>query len=400
MCTNNKLANPFKRILIYFGILFLIPAIFISSNCFILKTSIYGQSPQEELEQIKKEKEETIQKIEGVKNQESVYLKDVKAVEAELLNSLSQLGGLNEKLKDSKSDVDNTTIELVIMEQELKKIDAELAQKKSVLNNRVVSVYKHSNRNIFEVLLKSEDFIEFVSRLKLMTILASEDAAVVNEINDKKEANITLKKSIIDLREKQTRIKEEIEGVINQAEKKQREVEDLYDEKSNLLSKTRSDKNALLAIIKDFEIKEFEINRVLESYKYGNAPGNKFLLPIVGRKGSGFGWRIHPILGYKRFHSGIDFPASSGTPINSAEEGEVVSAGYDNGYGYSVMVYNGGGVATVYAHLSQILVAVGQRVEKGQVIGLVGSTGWATGPNLHFEVRVGGIAQNPLNWLP
>ncbi|MCL5073210.1 MAG: M23 family metallopeptidase, partial [Actinobacteria bacterium] len=258
---------------------------------------------------------------------------------------------------------------------------------------------KHSNRSILEILLKSEDFIEFASRLKLMTILVSEDAAVLNEINDKKEANITIKKSIIDLRKKQTKIKEEIEKLVNQSEKKQREIEGIYDKKSNLLAKTRSDKNALLAIMKDFEIKESEINRVLESYKYGSVPGSKFLWPIAGRKGSGFGWRIHPILGYKRFHSGIDFPAPSRSPINSAEGGEVISAGYDSGYGYSVMVYNGGGVATVYAHLSQILVAVGQRVERGQVIGLVGSTGWATGPNLHFEVRKDGIAQNPSDWL-
>jgi len=363
------------------------------------KTSLYAQSLEEELEQIKKQKEETEQKIEEVKKQESVYLKDVKAVETDLLQSLSQLDDLNDKLSEAKSDVDKTTIELVLKEQELKEIEKELADKISILNNRVTSIYKRGNGNLLEVILKSEDFLEFVSRLKLMTLLASEDAAIIKEIKDKREANLNIKKTILGLREKQEQTKEEVEKLVIQAETKQSEIEDIYSEKSDLLAKTRADKNALLALEREFENKEAEINRILESYKYGNAPGGKFLWPVSSYISSGFGWRIHPILGYKRFHSGIDLVASSGTPVKSADGGEVISAVYDGGYGYSILVYHGGGVATFYAHLSRVLVSTGQRVEKGQVIGNVGSTGWATGPHLHFEVRINGAAQNPLEYL-
>ena len=77
----------------------------------------------------------------------------------------------------------------------------------------------------------------------------------------------------------------------------------------------------------------------------------------------------------------------------------MIQAGYSGGYGYSITLYHGGGFATRYAHLSSIRCAVGQFVERGQVIGLVGSTGWATGPHLHFEVRINGDAQNPLQYL-
>jgi murein DD-endopeptidase MepM/ murein hydrolase activator NlpD len=150
---------------------------------------------------------------------------------------------------------------------------------------------------------------------------------------------------------------------------------------------------------KDLEIKEAEVSRILESYKYGNAPGDKFMWPVAGRLKSGFGYRIHPLFGYRRFHSGIDLVAPSGTLVKAGDGGEIINAGYDGGYGYSIMVYHGGGFATWYAHLSRILVSPGQRVERGQVIGLVGSTGWSTGPHLHFEVRINGAAQNPLQYL-
>lgn len=176
-------------------------------------------------------------------------------------------------------------------------------------------------------------------------------------------------------------------------------MEGIYEEKSQLLSDTRANKNALIAMDKEFEIKESEIVRILESYKYGNVPGGKFMWPVAGRVASGFGMRFHPILGYMRMHTGLDIVAPSGTIVKAADGGEIIQAGYDGGYGNSIVVYHGGGYATWYAHLSRILVSVGQTVGRGEVIGLVGATGLATGPHLHFEVRINGAAQNPLGFL-
>jgi len=121
--------------------------------------------------------------------------------------------------------------------------------------------------------------------------------------------------------------------------------------------------------------------------------------PVAGYLKSNFGMRRHPILGYVRMHSGIDIVAPNGTLVKAADGGEIISAGYSGGYGNSIMVYHGGGFATWYAHLSRILVSPGQRVYRGQVIGLVGSTVLSTGPHLDFEVRINGAAQNPLGYL-
>jgi len=391
---------PVRKILISLMVLLIIPAILVSPNYFIPRAaSLYGQTLEEELEQIKKDREETQKKIQDTKKQEQSVLTEVKSVETTLLASLSELDGLNDKMAQTKSEVDKGTIELVLKEQELIKIDDELNAKGAILNTRVASIYKNRATNILEILLKAQNFIEFISRLKLMNLLASQDAVILKEIKDKKTANLNIKKGILDLREKQKDKNNEIAKLLAEAETKQREVEGIYEEKSNLLSKTRADKNALIAIDKEFEIKESEIARILESYKYGNAPGDKLMWPVTGRVISGFGMRFHPILGYMRMHSGIDIPAPNGTLVKAADGGEIIQAGYDSGYGNSIMVYHGGGFATWYAHLSRILVSVGQTVGRGEVIGLVGATGLATGPHLHFEVRINGVAQNPLGFL-
>ena len=121
--------------------------------------------------------------------------------------------------------------------------------------------------------------------------------------------------------------------------------------------------------------------------------------PTAGRLVSGFGNRKHPILGYVRAHTGVDLAAPNGSPIFAADGGEVLQASYSGGYGNSILIYHGGGFATFYAHMSGFAVGQGQMVKRGQVIGYVGSTGLATGPYCHFEVRVNGIAQNPLGYL-
>lgn len=114
---------------------------------------------------------------------------------------------------------------------------------------------------------------------------------------------------------------------------------------------------------------------------------------------SNYGWRVHPIYGNSRLHTGVDLSASSGTPIRSAGDGVVVSASWLGGYGYAVVVDHGGGLATLYAHQSSMAVGQGQRVEKGQTIGRVGCTGSCTGPHLHYEVRINGTPVDPRPYL-
>lgn len=129
-----------------------------------------------------------------------------------------------------------------------------------------------------------------------------------------------------------------------------------------------------------------------------------FIRPINANPGSPFGMRFHPILKYWRMHNGTDFGAPTGTPLYAAKAGEVLKAGTNGGYGKFVLIghgnLNGKYVTTGYAHQSRIVVKVGQWVERGQLIGYVGNTGLSTTPHLHLEVRLDGVAVNPMKYIP
>jgi murein DD-endopeptidase MepM/ murein hydrolase activator NlpD len=118
--------------------------------------------------------------------------------------------------------------------------------------------------------------------------------------------------------------------------------------------------------------------------------------PVNGHVTSYFGYRYHPILHFTRFHAGLDIGAAWGSPIIAAADGQVVVAGWTGGYGRAVQIAHGGGISTVYGHMSQVVAEPGSYVHAGQLIGYVGSSGLSTGPHLHYEVRRNGTPVNPL----
>jgi murein DD-endopeptidase MepM/ murein hydrolase activator NlpD len=118
--------------------------------------------------------------------------------------------------------------------------------------------------------------------------------------------------------------------------------------------------------------------------------------PVQAPITSAFGWRVHPILRFRRLHKGIDFGARWGTPIMAAGDGQVVRAGWSGGYGQQVRIAHGDGLTTSYSHMSRIVAPIGTPVRQGQLIGYVGSTGLSTGPHLHFETLRNGVAVNPM----
>ena len=121
--------------------------------------------------------------------------------------------------------------------------------------------------------------------------------------------------------------------------------------------------------------------------------------PCAGEITSSFGWRTHPILGYQRFHSGVDFGADYGTTIHAADSGTVIFSGWYGGYGNAVILDHGNGISSLYGHTSELYVSEGQTVQRGQSIAAVGSTGLSTGPHLHFEVRQDGDPVDPMAYL-
>jgi murein DD-endopeptidase MepM/ murein hydrolase activator NlpD len=134
--------------------------------------------------------------------------------------------------------------------------------------------------------------------------------------------------------------------------------------------------------------------------KGGSATGSGNLsIPLRAPVTSPFGWRHHPVFGIRRFHTGVDLAGPNHSPIKAADSGSVLYTGWYGGYGKVVIISHGKGMATLYAHLSVIKAQAGENVTKGQVIAYEGTTGFSTGPHLHFEVRLNGKPNNPLNYV-
>ena len=174
--------------------------------------------------------------------------------------------------------------------------------------------------------------------------------------------------------------------------------------RAHVLEDVRTRKAQFQKEIAELQAESSSITAFLKSRQAGQGvtPSGSGVLasPIPGaRITSNFGSRFHPIFHEWRTHTGVDFGAGTGTAIRAAADGEVAFAGSRGGYGYATIIDHGGSLATLYAHQSAILVRAGQAVKRGQVIGRVGSTGYSTGPHLHFEVRVAGTPVDPRRYL-
>jgi len=385
-----------RKVLLGFFI-FLATSILISPIDFT-SNYLYADTTQDQLKDIGLEKEETQKKVEEAKKEENEYIKQVNEVEDNMLAVLDELEKLNKELDNTKTDISEMTIDIAMKREEVKKLEEDIRHKTEILNKRIAEIYKKGNSSSIDVIFKSVDFIDFFTRIKMVTEIAQQDVEIINEIKEKKQNLVESQKKILELHEKETEQKKELEKLIEETQKKKNELETIYKQKKELLTIATANKEALLILEKQLEQKQAEIGRILEQYSYGTSPTGKLMWPVYGKLSSGFGNR-RSYSGSVRFHAGIDIWAASGTPIYAAESGQVLKAEYNGGYGYSILIYHGGNFATFYAHLSGFAVSPGQNVQKGQVIGYVGTTGFTTGPHLHFEVRIKGNVQNPLNYF-
>jgi murein DD-endopeptidase MepM/ murein hydrolase activator NlpD len=198
---------------------------------------------------------------------------------------------------------------------------------------------------------------------------------------------------------------QELEALKQTLQQVQTESTQQQNVQAQLLSEVGQDRAQFAAEVAAEAAQSANIEQLLASL---STPGSETAPPTAGYFSfpiptapitSPYGPRIDPIAGYAGFHPGVDFGSPTGTPIHAAGDGLVVFAGQESGYGNYTCINHGHNIATCYGHQSQLLVTVGEQVTRGQIIGLVGSTGYSTGPHLHFEVRVNGQVTDPMPWL-
>ena len=204
-------------------------------------------------------------------------------------------------------------------------------------------------------------------------------------------------------RDQQAAERDRLQGLKDQALANRAAAKSEEDRQQELLKQVQEKKADFQSELNALQVESGAVGEFLRQVQAGQklAPRKKrtFKAPVGAPVSSGFGTRVHPILGEVRMHTGLDYAAGTGVPIKAAGSGIVVWAGPRGGYGNAVIIDHRNGLATLYAHQSRVSATVGQKVSTGQVVGFVGQTGMSTGPHLHFEVRELGAPVDPRWYL-
>jgi len=281
-------------------------------------------------------------------------------------------------------------------EKQLKKTEADYEKVRGATVGRLQFLQRQQASEGWAVLLQSQDLNQFLDRQYQLKRVYAADRQVLEDLKVKAEAIQTQKATV----ENQ---KNQVALLRQQLLSQKQEYEAEATEENQLIDRLQQQRDALEAaeaqLLRDSEQLAGLIRQRLAAQSGIVRGTGRFIFPANGGISSGFGNRVHPILGYSRFHAGVDFSASYGSTIRAADSGRVIFSGWYGGYGQAVVLDHGNGLSTLYAHASRLFVREGQIVEQGQPVAAVGSTGLSTGPHLHFEVRRNGNPVNPMGYL-
>lgn len=286
-----------------------------------------------------------------------------------------------------------------------------LDEQEQVLGNRASEKYMQGPVSFAPVLLNTADFSAFIAADQYVESVLHADVQAIDQVRSLRDqiqqerVSLGRKKAVID--EQVDTVEHERNQIASIRARQSVARSQVLDEigyRKTLLGKVQDERQAYEDALASYQRESDSITSLLHNYQSGQGvikgAGHGYLVwPVSGRISSPYGWRIHPIYHRRSFHTGIDIAARAGSNIGAAKAGKVVYTGYKGAYGLVAIVDHGDSVATLYAHMSRSMVSPGQKVGKGQTIGLIGCTGWCTGPHLHFEVRVSGQPTNPMRWL-
>lgn len=381
-----KTYKKFLSFLLVFSIIFVTSPVYAAKSVNDLKKEMEERNKEikkveKEINSKKSEKNSAIQKRNSLDLQISALLDDIESVQLAIDEKEEEINQKNKVITELNTQIDKNN---------------------NVLKNRLKVMYEYGTTSYVQLLLESKSLADLVTRLSVIKSVYNYDKNIINEF-------ISTKKQV-----------EEAKEIIVTEQNEQIEARKILENKKSNLNNLRKEKDAIInelnADIKALEKEEAQkeadynaIQRELNAALNGTGKssnvqysGNgKFQWPSAAstRITSSYGYRIHPISGVKKLHRGIDIGAGMGTNVLAAEAGVVVTAGWNNSYGYYITINHGSGYVTLYAHNSKLLVSKGDKVSRGQVIAKCGSTGNSTGPHIHFEVQKNGSLQNPMNFF-
>ncbi len=356
------------------------------------------QERQEALEEQQQAKAAELQALKEDRDQQQAY---ADALEEQMTNLENQIDNLNGQINSLNASITQK-------EGEISATQTEIEEDYDILRERLRAMYLAGEATTLQVILNSENVVDFMQKAEVMQAITEHDTELIAGLREKLESIQEEKDAIEQERAQTAQAKEDLDA-------KSRELSAMVEESHRVLAElnanvveTNSENNELARRLAEADA---AVDQWYADY-YASLPSNDTTNSASGGYAStgNFTW---PVPGYTyltsywgdgRNHKGIDIAGSGiyGKPIVAADSGKVIQAvhsGWGGGYGLCVYLDHGNGYSTRYGHMSQVLVNVGDVVQKGQVIGYVGSTGDSSGPHLHFEIRINGVAQDPMQWF-
>jgi murein DD-endopeptidase MepM/ murein hydrolase activator NlpD len=276
-------------------------------------------------------------------------------------------------------------------------------------------MYMNDQCSILEMILSAQSVSDLIMRVEMAAKITQCDNDLLTQMR-KLQDDIAQKKQAIEeqklhIEQQKQLIVEEKKGIESKRAEKNKLLADLEQQKGSYekaLNEMEAQSKELEAVIRKLQAEE-EARRKAQAQKNSGSSSRggsivatgRFTWPVPGysRISSSFGYRVHPVLGVGKLHTGTDIAAPSGANVVAADGGVVIQSGWLGAYGKAVIIDHGNGISTLYGHNSSLLVSAGQEVSQGQVIARVGMTGLATGPHSHFEVRINGTPTNPMQYF-
>lgn len=356
---------------------------------------MYGFANAKDIDELKQEREKIKEEI----NELSIGLEEI---EINLTENLEEITKIEEKIYEYEDKLEGITtnlekiqMETKTTEEKLTNIEESYIMQKNLLEKRLVTLYEEGETSYLDVLLNSKNIVDFISKYYLIGQIAEYDTELLENIKKEKEEIENLENILTEKQEKLKEIKTEEEKSLVALENaklvKNSYMSELTKEELALQEKLDVYKTEVTKL--DLQILSLTIGENVDSEYIGG----EFAWPTPGYTTitSPFGMRLHPILKVYRLHNGMDIGAPYGASIVAVNSGVVTTASNLSAYGETVIIDHGGGICSLYAHGSEILVEVGDIVEKGDLIMKVGSSGLSTGAHLHLGISVNGTYVDP-----
>ncbi len=347
------------------------------------------------------------QQQQQIEQQRSAVQKERDRVQNLEKSAQTNLKGLRKTIQITAGQVQTSETKLKQAAQQLKALqialdsaDRTYRQKQAATGSRLRFLQRQQRSHGWAVLLQSQSLNDFIDRRQQLKRVYKTDRKILTD----------LKSAAVRLDRQQNQVeqqKNQIALITQELLAQKSEFEAQADYQTKVVDRLKTDRRALEAAEAQLAKDSQGIGSLIQKRVAEERAKNGIVVlgtgqmsyPSDGEITSGFGWRMHPILGYQRFHSGVDFGADYGSTIRSSDRGLVIFAGWYGGYGNAVIIDHGNNITTLYGHTSELYVSEGQAIERGQPIAAVGSTGLSTGPHLHFEVRQNGEPVDPMSYF-